>query len=54
MADQGNRADLADNADPARLDVLDEATKGKLTAQYAALDEALGNEANPNNKGKYE
>lgn len=35
-------ADIADNSDPARLAVLDEATRERLTAKYAKTREALG------------
>ncbi|MCX4823073.1 HD domain-containing protein [Streptomyces sp. NBC_01142] len=35
-------ADLAHNADPARLAVLDEATRGRLTAKYAEVRRLLG------------
>jgi (p)ppGpp synthase/HD superfamily hydrolase len=36
------QADLAHNADPARLAVLDEATRNRLTAKYARTRELLG------------
>lgn len=35
-------ADLAHNADPARLAVLDEATRERLTAKYARMRGLLG------------
>jgi (p)ppGpp synthase/HD superfamily hydrolase len=35
-------ADLAHNADPARLAVLDEATAGRLARKYAAMRQYLG------------
>jgi (p)ppGpp synthase/HD superfamily hydrolase len=35
-------ADLAHNADPARLAVLDEATRARLTAKYAQVRRLLG------------
>ncbi|MFF8276005.1 HD domain-containing protein [Streptomyces lateritius] len=35
-------ADLAHNADPARLAVLDEATRDRLTAKYASVRALLG------------
>ncbi|NBM20001.1 HD domain-containing protein [Streptomyces sp. GC420] len=35
-------ADLAHNADPARLAVLDEATRARLTAKYAEVRRLLG------------
>ncbi|MET9429500.1 MULTISPECIES: HD domain-containing protein [unclassified Streptomyces] len=35
-------ADLAHNADPDRLAVLDEATRARLTAKYAAMRALLG------------
>ncbi|NEE18959.1 phosphohydrolase, partial [Streptomyces sp. SID7499] len=35
-------ADLAHNADPARLAVLDAATRTRLTAKYAQVRELLG------------
>ncbi len=35
-------ADLAHNADPARLAVLDEATRERLTRKYAHLRALLG------------
>lgn len=35
-------ADLAHNADPARLSVLDEATRVRLTAKYAEIRRLLG------------
>ncbi|MEU0370938.1 HD domain-containing protein [Streptomyces sp. NPDC006283] len=36
------QADLAHNADPARLAVLDEATRDKLAAKYAKMRRLLG------------
>lgn len=36
------RADLAHNADPARLAVLDEATRARLTGKYARMRALLG------------
>ncbi|CAL9444761.1 hypothetical protein SUDANB96_02330 [Streptomyces sp. enrichment culture] len=36
------QADLAHNADPARLAVLDEATRVRLTAKYARMRSLLG------------
>ncbi|MYQ49414.1 HD domain-containing protein [Streptomyces sp. SID4985] len=36
------RADLAHNADPARLAVLDEATRERLTAKYTRMRALLG------------
>ncbi|MFJ5773368.1 HD domain-containing protein [Streptomyces sp. NPDC093094] len=36
------RADLAHNADPARLAVLDEATRARLTAKYTRMRGLLG------------
>ncbi|MFD5314985.1 phosphohydrolase, partial [Streptomyces ardesiacus] len=35
-------ADLAHNADPARLAVLDGATRARLTEKYARMRELLG------------
>jgi hypothetical protein len=35
-------ADLAHNADPARLAVLDDATHARLTAKYARMRALLG------------
>lgn len=37
-------ADLADNTDPARLSLLDEATQRKLTTKYTKAYRALGRE----------
>ncbi len=38
-------ADLAHNADPARLAVLDDATRARLTAKYARMRALLGLDA---------
>lgn len=38
-------ADLAHNADPARLAVLDDATRTRLTAKYARMRALLGLDA---------
>ncbi|MEQ8143846.1 HD domain-containing protein [Streptomyces sp. OP7] len=40
-------ADLAHNADPARLAVLDEATRTRLTAKYTRMRALLGLDAGP-------
>ncbi|MFI8202183.1 HD domain-containing protein [Streptomyces sp. NPDC085937] len=41
------QADLAHNADPARLAVLDEATRTRLTAKYTRMRALLGLDAGP-------
>lgn len=42
LATKVKLADLADNSDPERLALLDEATRTRLAAKYAVAYEALG------------